>query len=183
MCQGADRVKQARVQTLKKDFRSLHMKDTEMLDDFYLKINGLVRNKGSLGEEMNESYLVKKLLRAMPSKFLQILSTIEQFGSIKTMSIEEEVSSLKAHEEHMKVQPEHMKVQPEPGGGQMLLTEEEWWKRENSAGKLLLTREEWIKKTCERDGGRGPRDKSNLSGYNFAADYKKPVRRGSKNKK
>ncbi|KAL8155747.1 hypothetical protein AgCh_000958 [Apium graveolens] len=96
------------------------------MDDFCLKINGLVRNIRSLGEEMNESYVVKKLLRVIPSKFLQIVSTIEQFGSIETMSIEEEVCSLKAHEERMK-------VQPEPGGGQMLLTEEEWSKRENSA--------------------------------------------------
>ncbi|KAL8090283.1 hypothetical protein AgCh_039668 [Apium graveolens] len=102
MCQGADCLKQAKVQTLKSEFESLHMKDTETLDNFCLKINGLVANIRSLGEEMNESYVVKRLLRAMPSKFLQIVSTIEQFWNIETMSIEEAVGSLKAHEEHCK---------------------------------------------------------------------------------
>lgn len=42
MCLGADRVKKARVQTLKADFESLNMKDTKLLDDFCMKLSGLV---------------------------------------------------------------------------------------------------------------------------------------------
>lgn len=44
MCQGADRVKQAKVQTLRTEFESLSMKENEQLDEFYLKLNGLVSN-------------------------------------------------------------------------------------------------------------------------------------------
>ena len=182
MCQGADRVKKARVQTLKAEFESLRMDDNEQLDDFYMKLNGIVSTIRALGEEISESYVVKKLLRAVPSKFLQIASTIEQFGNLEKMSVEETIGSLQAHEERLKGQNENV-------GGKLLLTEEEWSKREKSEGKLLLTREEWLKRSNKEntDGhsgfkGRGGRDKSRVKCYNcnlfghYAAECRKPRR-------
>lgn len=102
MCQGAERVKKAKVQTLRTEFESMGMKENEQLDDFYLKLNRLVTHIRALGEEMKESYVVKKLLRAMPTKFLQIVSTLEQFGNLETLTVEEVVGSMKAHEERVK---------------------------------------------------------------------------------
>ena len=122
MCLGAKRVKKARVQTLKTEFETMCMKDTESLDDFCMKLNGLVTNIRALGEIVEEAYVVKKLLRAVPSKFLQIASAIEQFGNLEIMTIEEAVGSLKAHEERLRGQ---VKV----NSGQLLLTEEEWQKK------------------------------------------------------
>lgn len=157
LCQGAVRVKKARIQTLKSDFELLYMKDTEQLDEFCSKLNGIVTNIRSLGEEVKEGYVVKKLLRAMPKRFLQIISTIEQFSDLETMTVDEVVSSFKAHEERMKRHTE------EAGGQQLMFTEEEWNKRENSEEKLLLTREEWIKKKSRgKDNSRGGRDKSRV---------------------
>lgn len=141
MCQGADRVRKARIQTLKAEFESLRMDDTERLDDFYMKLNGLVSTIRALGEEMKESYVVKKLLRAVPSRFLQIAATIEQFGDLETMSVEEAVGSLQTHEERLKGQGENT------GSGKLLMTEEEWSRREKNEDKLLLTREDWMKRT------------------------------------
>ncbi|XP_074369677.1 uncharacterized protein LOC141711144 [Apium graveolens] len=106
MCLGADRVKKASVHTLKAKFESMSMKDTEPVDEFCMKLNSLVTNIRALGEEVEESYVVKKLLRAIPTKFLQIASKIEQFGNVEEMSIEETVGSLKAHEERLKGQSE-----------------------------------------------------------------------------
>ena len=182
MSQGADRVKKARIQTLKAEFEVMSMKDTDQLDDFYMKLNGLVSNIRALGEEVKESYVVKKLLRAVPSKFLQIASTIEQFGNLEKMSIEETIGSLKAHEERLK-------GQTGTNGDQLLLTEEEWVKREGSEKKLLFTREEWQKRV-NRGGTEGPpsaknrwgRDKSRVRCYNcqgyghYASECKKQKR-------
>ncbi|KAL8120481.1 hypothetical protein AgCh_017596 [Apium graveolens] len=98
-------------------------------------------SKKALGESMNESYVVKKLLRAVPSKFLHIVSTIEKFGDLETMTLEEAVGSLKAHEERLKGIGK-----TESNEGQLMLTEEEWEKREISEGKLLLTREDWLRR-------------------------------------
>lgn len=70
MSQGADRAKAAKVYILKLEFETLRMKDTEALDDFYSKFNGLVTNICALGEDVKEAYVVKKLIRAVPQKFL-----------------------------------------------------------------------------------------------------------------
>ncbi|XP_074363070.1 uncharacterized protein LOC141703437 [Apium graveolens] len=141
MCLGADKVKKAKAQTLKSEFESLKMKDTEMLEDFCMKLNGLVSKIRALGETIAEEYVVKKLLRVVPTKFLQIASAIEQFGNLDTMSVEEVIGSLKAHEERLGGQTENNE------GQQLLLTEDEWLKREGNDRKLLLTREEWLKKS------------------------------------
>lgn len=53
----------------------------------------------------------------MPTKFLQIASTIEQFGNLDTMMLEEMVGSLKAHEERLR-------GQTDTGENQLLLTRE-----------------------------------------------------------
>ncbi|KAL8107152.1 hypothetical protein AgCh_023814 [Apium graveolens] len=52
---GSDKVKVARAQTLKSEFKALAMSEEEQLDDFYLKLNGLVTNIRSLGEKVDEA--------------------------------------------------------------------------------------------------------------------------------
>lgn len=49
------------------------------------------------------------------------------------MTLEDAVGSLKAHEERIK-------GKTETNESQLLLTKEEWDKRENNEGKLLLTK-------------------------------------------
>lgn len=119
LCQGADRVKKAKIQTLKTEFEALTMKKDEMIYDFHMKMNGIVMNIRAIHEEISESYTVKKLLRAVLAKVLQITSTMEQFSDLKMMTMEEAVTSLKAHEERTKVKYESKK-------SRLLLTEEEW---------------------------------------------------------
>ncbi|GJX69130.1 ribonuclease H-like domain, reverse transcriptase, RNA-dependent DNA polymerase [Tanacetum coccineum] len=41
MFMGAERVKTAKVQTLKAEFETLSMKDTEIIDDFAMKVNNI----------------------------------------------------------------------------------------------------------------------------------------------
>ncbi|KAL8101054.1 hypothetical protein AgCh_033076 [Apium graveolens] len=80
------------------------------------------------------------------------------------MSVEETFGSLKAREDRMSGQKDSSEQQ-------LLLTEEEWMKKERNDGLLLLTREEWLKgahkggsgsssKQMGREFGRGYRDRS-----------------------
>ncbi|KAL8154556.1 hypothetical protein AgCh_000066 [Apium graveolens] len=164
MSLGADKVKAAKSQTLKSEFEALSKKENESLDDFYLKLHGLVTNIRALGEKMEENYMVKKLLRAFPSKFLHIASALEQFGKLEEMFVEE---------------------------GQLLLTKEEWRQKDNQDGKLLLTREEWLKRSNKegtQGGGEyrgkeavhGVRDRSKIRCFNcqayghFSTECRKP---------
>nr|KAJ0208302.1 hypothetical protein LSAT_V11C500255750 [Lactuca sativa] len=123
---GADRVKKARIQTLKADFEALSMKDTEVVDEFAVKVSNIVSNIHTLGETVEESYVVKKLLRAMPSKFLQIASTLEQFGDLDEMTVEEVIGRLKAHEERM------------------------WGQCDIDDKKLLLNHQEWTERSKKK---------------------------------
>jgi len=50
-----------------------------------MKLSGIATNIRVLGEEMEQSSVVRKILRAaVPDKFLQIASNIEQFGDMKS---------------------------------------------------------------------------------------------------
>ncbi|GJY00017.1 hypothetical protein Tco_0357035 [Tanacetum coccineum] len=79
-------------------------------------------NIRALGDKIEETYVVKKLLRAVASKFLQIASTIEQFGDLDHMSVEEVVGRLKTHEERIKG---HVEADEK----KLLLTHQEWSER------------------------------------------------------
>ena len=147
MHMGAERVKEAKVQTLKSEFEVLRMRDGESVDDFAMKLTAIVNGIRALGDKVEEVYVVKKLLRTVPPKFLQIVTSIEQFGDLKTMTMEEMIGRLKVHEERLRSYEE---------------------KEENG---LLLTRSEWVSRTKKNGGnsgdsrGRG-RDKSKVKCYN-----------------
>nr|GEW02751.1 hypothetical protein [Tanacetum cinerariifolium] len=137
---GADRVRTARIQTLKVKFEALSMKESESVDEFAVKVSNIVSTMRTLGDTVDESYVVKKLLRAVPTKFLQIASTLEQFGDLDKMTVEEVIGRLKAHEERMK------------GHG------------ESDDRKLLLTHQEWSKRN-KKKGGVDAKSKSNHGGF------------------
>lgn len=58
-----------------------------------------------------------------------------------------------------------MKGQMENNGGQLLLTEEEWKKRDNSEGQQLLTRDEWLERS-DKGGMKNFRNQSGGSSFN-----------------
>ena len=90
---GVERVKETKVQTLKSEFKAIRMEYSESIDNFSMKLMMIVNGKG---EEIS---VIKKFLRAIPPRFMQIVTSIEQFGDLKNMSVEEVVGRLKVHEE------------------------------------------------------------------------------------
>ncbi|CAI9297234.1 unnamed protein product [Lactuca saligna] len=58
---GVDRVRTARLATLKRELESLRMKEGETVDDFAAKLSGLASKARSLGHELEEVDLVKRL--------------------------------------------------------------------------------------------------------------------------
>ncbi|GJW93224.1 putative zinc finger, CCHC-type containing protein [Tanacetum coccineum] len=99
---GVDRVRTARLATLKRELESLRMKEGESVDDFASKLSGLASKARSLGYELEEVDLVKRLLDSMPKSFLQIVASIEQCFELDSMLFDEAVGRLKAYEERIK---------------------------------------------------------------------------------
>lgn len=63
---GIYRVKEAKLQTLGSDFEVIRMKDDELVDIFFLRLNTIETDIRSLGEKIEEVVVVKKFLRAVP---------------------------------------------------------------------------------------------------------------------
>jgi hypothetical protein len=99
---GVERVREARIQSLRLDFDNLKMDDAESVDDFAEKFMMLVGRIRELGDAMEEKYIVKKLLRSVSNKFINVASSMVLFNDVNKMTMEEAIGSLKAHEELLK---------------------------------------------------------------------------------
>ena len=99
---GAERVKEARLQTLMADFDRLKMKDEDTIDSFAGKLSEISSKSAFLGEIIEEPKLVKKFLKILPrKKFIHIVASLEQVLDLNTTSFEDIVGRLKAYEERV----------------------------------------------------------------------------------
>ena len=127
---GADRVKTARLATLKGDFDKLCMVDGDALDDYAGKISGMAAKFSGLGSTLDDAAMVKKLLDTVPDRLYPAVAGIEQFCDVATMPFEEALGRLKAFDERSRRRAQLAGKQVASGsqgdGEQLLLTEEEW---------------------------------------------------------
>ncbi|GJZ89939.1 zinc finger, CCHC-type containing protein [Tanacetum coccineum] len=103
---GVNRVQQAKQQTLKSELEMLQMKENESIDSFVTRLMGIIKKATSVGLAYEDSTLVRKLLNAVPDRFLQIVASIEQYSDLDTMSLDEAIGRLKTFEERLKYKNE-----------------------------------------------------------------------------
>ena len=96
---GADRVKAARLSTLRGEFDMMYMAEGEQLDDYAGKISGMAARYASLGSTLDDAAMVKKLLDTVPDRLYSAVAGIEQFCDVDTMAFDEALGKLKAFEE------------------------------------------------------------------------------------
>nr|GEV49421.1 NB-ARC domains-containing protein [Tanacetum cinerariifolium] len=128
---GEERVQQARLQTLKSDFKMLQMKEYETIDAFTTKLTTLVNKAASLGHTMEDGTPVRKLLNVVPDRYLQIVASIEQYSDLSEMTLEEAIGRLKTYEERIK----HKKGKQVDNQERLMFT------RHENKGKYLRGRE------------------------------------------
>jgi hypothetical protein len=93
-----------------------------------MRINGLVGRLRELGEAMEDSRVVKKVLRVVPKKMKQVTVAIEMLADINAMSVEDLVGRLRVAED----------ADAEEATG--------------DAGRLLLTEKQWEARRRQRRG-------------------------------
>jgi hypothetical protein len=133
----ADRVKTARLATLKGEFGKLYMEDGEALDDYARKISGMAARYAGLGATLGDTAMVKKLLDTVPDRLFPAVAGIEQFCDVEMMAFEEALGRLKAFDERSR---RRTHVGGERRDDQLLLTEAEWkarQKEKSSIGKYF----------------------------------------------
>ncbi|XP_013674050.1 uncharacterized protein LOC106378478 [Brassica napus] len=75
---GAERVREARLQTLMTDFDKLKMKEEDSIDTFVSKLTEISSKSASLGLIIEEPKLVKKFLKTLPrKKYIHMVASLE----------------------------------------------------------------------------------------------------------
>ncbi|KAH7845363.1 hypothetical protein Vadar_001167 [Vaccinium darrowii] len=121
MRMGVDRVREGNAQTLRREFNNITFKNGESIDDFYMRITGLVNNLRLLGDTIDELEVVRKMLQVVPERFDQVAIAIETLLDVGTMNVEEVTGRLRAVEQRH----EARKLSAELGSRLLLSTKEE----------------------------------------------------------
>ena len=99
---GNERVKRSLLQTLRRDFEVLEMKNEENIDDYFGRVMDVFNKMRSNEEDMSDSKIVEKILRTLTKKFTYVVVSIEKSKDIGKMTIDELQSSLSLHEKKFK---------------------------------------------------------------------------------
>jgi hypothetical protein len=74
------------------------MLEEETFGEFYTKISDLRNSMVSLGKQISDVKLIRKILRSFPERFRIKVTTIEESKDLEEMKIEELVGSLQTYE-------------------------------------------------------------------------------------
>uniref|UniRef100_A0A452XI11 DUF4219 domain-containing protein n=1 Tax=Aegilops tauschii subsp. strangulata TaxID=200361 RepID=A0A452XI11_AEGTS len=128
---GADRVRAARLGTLRREFELLRMADAETLDDFAGRLGGMAACYAALGSTLEDVALVKKLLDSVPDRLYAAVAGIEQFCNVDMMAFEDALGPLKAFDERVRRRGQDGGGH---GGDQLMFTSAQWRARERQRG-------------------------------------------------
>ncbi|XP_020572407.1 uncharacterized protein LOC110019170 [Phalaenopsis equestris] len=156
---GEEKVKKIRLQTLRSQFDVLHMKEGELVSDYFSRVitisNQLKRN----GEKLEDVAIMEKILRSLDSKFDSITTIIEETKDLQAMTIKQLLVSLQAHEEKKKMNEEIAE--------QLLKTNLQQTQKEESFNN--------IRSQHERGSGQG-RGHASKQGWSTNNNYEKGER-------
>ena len=96
--QGLTKVKIAKLQSLRRDFENLQMKESYTIDTFMASAMGLINQMNSHGEDISNRRVVEKILRILPSRFDSLVVPIEETKDLDAYTMDELQASLISHE-------------------------------------------------------------------------------------
>ncbi|XBH71455.1 hypothetical protein VPH35_098906 [Triticum aestivum] len=143
---GADRVRAARLGTLRGEFELLRMADGDTLDGFAGKLGAMTARFAGLGSTLEDAALMKKLLDSVPDRLYAAVAGIEQFCDVTMMPFEEALGRLKAFDERLRRRGQ--------AGG------------ERTDDALMYTAAQWRARDRQQGGARDDDDvRSQASGF------------------
>ena len=79
-------------------FEELKMSENQSFDSFYGKLNEVVIGKLNLDEKMEDSKVVRKILRSLPESFRTKVTAIEERKDLDEIKVKELIGSLQTYE-------------------------------------------------------------------------------------
>ncbi|XP_059076871.1 uncharacterized protein LOC131876101 [Cryptomeria japonica] len=108
--EGDEKVREDKLQSLRMKFESLKMKEDEDIATYFLHVDEIVNAIIALGEEVEDTPLVRKLLRTLTMKFDPKISAIEEMKDLKTLTKDELFGILTAYEMRREDKPSQKEV-------------------------------------------------------------------------
>ncbi|KAL4035058.1 hypothetical protein IC575_003732 [Cucumis melo] len=96
--QGDSRVLMVKLQSLRRDFETLMMKNGESIADFLSRATTIISQMQTYGETIKDQTIVEKVLRSLTPKFDHVVAAIEESKNLFTFTFIELMGSLEAHE-------------------------------------------------------------------------------------
>jgi hypothetical protein len=87
--EGDTKFKEAKLQTYRGQFEQLKMKEDENIASYFLRVDEIVNAIIGLGEEIEESIIVQKVLRSLPMRFNPKISALEERSDLNSISMNE----------------------------------------------------------------------------------------------
>jgi uncharacterized lipoprotein YehR (DUF1307 family) len=96
--EGDPKVKQVKLQRHRAEFENLKMNEKEDIATYFLRVDEVVNAIRGLGEELDESLVVQKVLRSLLLKYDAKVSAIEETRDLTKMTMDELHGTLMAYE-------------------------------------------------------------------------------------
>jgi hypothetical protein len=106
--EGDSKVKATKLQTYRGQFEQLKMKEDEDITTYFLRVDEIVNAIIGLGEEIEESVIVQKVLRSLPMRFNLNISALEERSDLNSISMDELHGIFTAYE--MRIEQENPDV-------------------------------------------------------------------------
>ena len=90
-------MKDTKLQMLTTHFEELKMSEDKSFDSFYGKLNEVVIGKFNLGEKIEDSKIVRKILWLLPESFRAKVTAIEESKDLNEIKIQELIGSLQTY--------------------------------------------------------------------------------------
>ena len=91
--EGMKKEKDTKLQMLTTRFEELKISEDESFDSFYSKLNEVVIGKFNLGEETEDSKIVRKILRSLPESFRAKVTAIGVSKDLDDIKVQELIDS------------------------------------------------------------------------------------------
>ena len=98
---GDRKVINVKLQSLRREFETLGMKEKEKVQAFLSRVSEIVSHMRSYGENVSNETIVSKVLRSLTKDFNHVVATIKETKVLSTYTFDELMSSLIAHEYRM----------------------------------------------------------------------------------
>ena len=96
--EGTKKVKDTKLQMLTTRFEELKMSEDESFESFYSKLNEVVVSKFNLGEKIEDSKIVRKILRSLLESFRAKVTMIEESKDLDDIKVQELIGSIQTYE-------------------------------------------------------------------------------------